>query len=124
MINTTRTVIAIILITLLPGVALLFKNVTHTIKITNNTESTIDNILLKDGNGNIISEIPSIEKNTSETIKLDKSEDAQVIFLGYYYDEDTSYESFQIKDETNKNSYIKVSIDTIYQNGKMELETK
>ena len=89
--------------------------------IINNTNKNIQNILLQDNHGTIIDKISELKSNSEEKIDLKNRE---YISLLYNYNKGQSADSFVVKDKNDKKKEIKIIINAIYENGKLDIEVK
>jgi hypothetical protein len=94
------------------------------IQIINNTGDTISNLVIKDQDSNLITEISSLKGNSKKVISLNNEKS---LFLTYYYDNvDTktqNYESIEIFNTDKRNSG-KVLINSIDNHGKLDIEIR
>ncbi|WP_042351413.1 hypothetical protein [Bacillus massiliigorillae] len=95
-------------------------------KITfiNHADYATNTLYLKDEIGNILKEIPVINKQTKISIPLNDIDSNKQLFLGYYFNEEQAYAGAEIKSSQEKLKSPNIVIHTVYKDGQMEWDIK
>lgn len=102
------------------------------VKIINNTNTPIKNLTICDKKNNLVTEISTIQGNSTKTISLKNkvklSEDSKSLFLIHEYINQSEYKQYidciGFINPKEKKWTVKITINSIDNNGKLEVDIK